>query len=90
MNEINNFLKYQMAVDEKWEGWSFVEPDKEPVYGIPTTRVSEAFNREEMVEWCKERCKGDWVVMGGTVMLKDPRDAMLFKLTFSENYAKVK
>ena len=90
MNEINNFLKYQMAVDENWERWSFVEQAEQQYWSEPNTQISEAFNREEMVEWCKERCKGDWVVMGGTVMLKDPRDAMLFKLTFSESYAKVK
>lgn len=90
MNEINNFLKYQIAVDEKWEGWSFVEQAEQQYWCEPNTQVSEAFNREEIVEWCKERCKDDWVVMGGTVMFKDERDAMLFKLTFSDSYAKVK
>lgn len=90
MSEINNFLKYQKALDENWEGWSFVELKEQQYRSEPNTQVSEAFNRKEIVEWCSTRCKGDWVVMGGSVMLEDSKDAMLFKLTFIDSYAKVK
>jgi len=90
MSEIDNFLKYQTAIDENWERLSWVEEIEGKYYHEPNTKISESFCRDEIAEWCSTRCKGDWVIAGGTVLLKDSRDAMLFKLTFIDSYAKVK
>ena len=38
-------------------------------------RSNESFNREEIKEWCRERCKKGWVVAGGSVMFEDDKDA---------------
>lgn len=81
MDSIQTFLKYQKGLDEGWTHCSWVEIVEQRFYG-PNSQISESFDYNTVHGWCSERCKGDWVVSGGSVLLKDPRDAMLFKLMF--------
>lgn len=83
--EFNKFLKYQSALDKGWIHVSFVEKvENQKYWNEPNTQIEESFDREEVTDWCKERCKKGWVVAGGSVLFEDDKDAMLFKFRFSK------
>lgn len=82
MDAIETFLRYHKALDEGWTHCSWVEIVEQRFWSEPTAQIAESFDYNTVTDWCRERCNGDWVVSGGSVLLKDPRDAMLFKLTF--------
>ena len=84
MRELDKFLKFQYAITHDWIHLSYVVKGEQTFYGEPNTKVNESFDREEITEWCKERCKKDWVVAGGSVLFEDDKDAMLFKFRFSK------
>ena len=85
MNDFETFLKYQEALTNGWIHLSYVEKNgDQKYYSEPDTKINESFNREEIKEWCRERCKNGWVVAGGSVMFEDDKDAMLFKFRFSK------
>ena len=84
VDPIQNFLKYEQAVAEGWERLTWVREEQNQ-WGEYITETSKLFNRKEILEWCEARCKGPWVVLGGTALIKNPKEAMLFKLTFYDN-----
>lgn len=79
-----NFQKYTTAIDENWECFSFVTLKKAWIHGSPETGINESFDRTAIVDWCKRSCKGDWVVAGGAVFIKESKDAMIFRLMFKD------
>ena len=84
LTELNKFLQYRAALDKGWIHLSYVEQGEQSFYGEPNTQISESFDREEITEWCKGRCKKGWLVVGGSVLFEDDKDAMLFKFRFSK------
>lgn len=84
MNDFETFLKYQEALTNGWIHLSYVEKAEQKYWNEPNTQINESFNREEIKEWCQERCKKGWVVAGGSVLFEDDKDAMLFKFRFSK------
>lgn len=87
VDPIQQFLRYDRAVSEGWERltWTYEETNK---WGSVDTDTAKTFNREEIQEWCQARCKGPWLIAGGTVLIKNPKEAMLFKLTFIDSSIK--
>lgn len=81
---IQNFLKYEQAVSEGWQRLTWVSEETDN-WGEVVTKTAKSFNREEVREWCKSRCKGPWLISGGTVLIKNPKEAMLFQLAFINN-----
>lgn len=82
--EINNFLKYQSALDNGWFHISFVESVEQTKYwSEPNTKLEESFDIIEVREWCQARCKKGWVAMGGSVLFEDDKDALMFKFRFN-------
>lgn len=76
-----NFLKYQTALENNWIHCSYVQLE-EGSFSHNNTSVDKEFIQDEMKTWCKERCKGDWVIVMGSILFENDMDANLFKLTF--------
>lgn len=83
--DFESFLKYQYAITNNWIHVSFVEKIENKYYSEPNSKIVESFDRDEVTEWCQERCKKGWVVAGGSALFEDDKDAMLFRLRFN-NY----
>lgn len=83
--DFEHFLKYQYALANGWIHLSYVEKaENQKFWSEPNTQINESFNREEITEWCQERCKKGWIVVSGSVLFEDDKDAMLFKFRFSK------
>ena len=82
MDPIENFLKYTDALSKGWTHCSYVHIKNNNQWIQNDTEIEEEVDIEEIRNWCQDRCKRDWVVIGGSVLFEDSKDANIFKLMY--------
>ena len=83
--DFNNYLKFQNALDNKWICLSYVEvEDSNRSWETNKTHIAEGIDMEEIRQWCIDHCKHDWVLAGGTVLLENDKDALVFRFRFDK------
>ena len=74
------FLRYQTALDAGWTHCTFILESVRESWNTDKVTYIDGHDPEAMRAWCERSCRGDYVLVKGSVLFEDPRDALMFKL----------